>query len=460
MPKFELPQVGGIHLVGIAGAGMSGLAHILLKMGHLISGSDLNDNLITQRLKKQGAVIYLGHRRENLDRRVSLVVVSSAVAADNPEVLEARERGVTVISRGEMLARVVEPLKGIAVSGAHGKTTTTAMIALALERNGFDPTILVGGELRELQGNAKLGKSEYIVTEADESDGSFLKLSPFCTVVTNIENDHLDYYRTFDNIAAAFKQFLGNTRQEGFSVVCWDDHTLRQFSREVDRRFITYGLSPEADFWLDEVEMRGLFASARVRLGEKPLGRLRLSVPGRHNLLNALAAVAVGRELGITFTEVTEALEPFRGVHRRFEILGEVNQVMVVDDYAHHPTEIRATLQAARQLPGRRIIAVFQPHRYTRTSFLFDQFGAAFGDADRIVVNEIYSAGEKPVPGVSAQLIVEAIERRGQKVNYIPQMDEILEFLVSEVRPGDLVLTLGAGNIWTVGEALVRRLQK
>lgn len=446
-------------MVGVGGAGMSGLAQILLSMGYPVTGSDLNENFITQRLRKQGAIIFQGHSAANLGPLVSLVAVSSAVAADNPEVVEARARGVPVIHRGDLLARILKPQKGIAVSGAHGKTTTTAMIALTLERNGIEPSILVGGELKELQGNAKLGAGEYIVTEADESDGSFLKLSPYCTVVTNVENDHLDHYKTFDNIAAAFQQFLDNTRPEGFSVVCWEDETLRRMSQKADRRFITYGSGPKADFWLDEIELQGLTSEARVNYRDKPLGRLKLGVPGVHNLINALAAVAVGQELGIPLEGVAKALLPFKGVGRRFEILGEVSGVTVVDDYAHHPTEIKATLQAAKQISGKRIIAVFQPHRYTRTHFLFDEFGGAFNDADRVIINDIYSAGEKPIPGVSAELIVDAVKRRGREVVYLPSMEEIVELLVREVKADDLVLTLGAGNIWTVGEELVKRLR-
>ncbi|NPV91485.1 MAG: UDP-N-acetylmuramate--L-alanine ligase [Firmicutes bacterium] len=438
---------------------MSGLAFILLQMGCPVSGSDLNESPITHRLAQNGAVVHRGHDARNLDPRVYLVVVSTAVAADNPEVVEARKRDVPVIHRGELLARLFNPRKGIGVSGAHGKTTTTSMIALALERNGLDPTILIGGELKELSGNAKLGRNEYIVSEADESDGSFLKLYPHCTVVTNIENDHLDYYQNFDNIEKAFKQFLANTRPEGFAVVCWDDATLRHLSGQVERRVVTYGLSPEADFWIDRIELDGLSSSGRVNHRDKELGVLELSVPGRHNLVNALAAVAVGHEIGIPFSGVAGALKPFRGVHRRFEILGEVSGVTVVDDYAHHPTEIKATLQAARHIVGKRIIAVFQPHRFTRTNFLFEEFGRAFGDADRVIIDGIYSAGEKPIPGVTAELIVDAVRRQGQEVVYLPDRDKILELLTREVRPDDLVITLGAGNIWTVGEALVKALK-
>jgi len=448
------------HLVGIGGAGMSGIARILLQSGHEVTGSDLAESEVTRRLRREGAVVYQGHERSHVSPETKAVIVSRAVKNDNPEVIEARERGIPVIQRGEMLARIMASYRGIAVCGAHGKTTTTALISLVLERNGLDPTIMVGGELKELEGNARLGKGQYMVAEADESDGSFLLLRPFCTVVTNIEDDHLDYYQTLENIVAAFKKFLSLTLPDGFSVVCWEDPILRQIAESKRSSFITYGFGSEADFWVDGINLKGLSASGWVFHKDTRLGKLELSIPGKHNLLNALAAVAVGRRLGIEFGRIAAALKPFKGVHRRFEVIGEVDGVMVVDDYAHHPTEIRATLGAARSLENRRIIAVFQPHRYTRTHFLHREFGRAFSDADEVIVNEIYSAGEPPIPGVTARLIVEAIEKEGQKpALYFPRKEEIVAYLEKTVRRGDLVLTLGAGHIWTVGRDLVERLR-
>lgn len=458
--ELEGGKAGIYHLVGIGGAGMSGIARILLQSGYKVTGSDLVESEVTFRLQREGAVVYQGHDRAHVDPRTRIVVVSSAVKSDNPEVLEARERGIPVVQRGEMLARIMASYRGIAVCGAHGKTTTTALIAVALERNGFDPTIIVGGELKELEGNARLGQGQYMVAEADESDGSFLRLRPFCTVVTNIENDHLDYYQNLENIIAAFKKFLSLTLPDGFSVVCWEDPILRQIVGSKRDGFVTYGFSPEADFWVEGIELQGLSASGWVFHKNIRLGKLELSIPGKHNLLNALAAVVVGNRLGVEFEKIAAALKPFRGVHRRFEVVGEIDGVMVVDDYAHHPTEIKATLEAARSLKNRRVVAVFQPHRYTRTHFLYREFGHAFGDADEVIVNEIYSAGEAPIPGVTARLIVEAIEKESQKeVLYFPRKEEIVAYLERTVRPGDLVLTLGAGHIWTVGLELVERLK-
>jgi len=444
------------HFVGIGGAGMSGIAKILLQKGHRVSGSDIKRSPVTDRLTKLGALIYIGHSRENVSPDAKLVVVSSAIPKDNPEVLEAKRRGIEIISRGEMLARLMEGYKGISVAGAHGKTTITSMIALCLEKNGFNPTIIVGGELNDIGGNAKLGRGQYFVTEADESDGSFLRLEPYIAVVSNVEDDHLDYYGSFVNIISAFKKYICNVVPEGFAVLCVDDPFLKEVAASGSSRVVTYGFSPSASYRVDLISTKGYSSLCEIFFRKKKLGNLELKVPGRHNMVNALAAIAVSRELGIDFQAAADTLKNFTGVCRRFQLLGKIDGVLVIDDYAHHPTEIAATLSAARQGKPKRIIAVFQPHRFTRTKYLYEEFGRAFGDADLVIVNDIYSAGEKPISGVDARLIVEEINKSSNRnVIYIPSQDETVEFLRKNMRSGDLILTLGAGDVWKIGSTLV-----
>ncbi|GAW92143.1 UDP-N-acetylmuramate--L-alanine ligase [Calderihabitans maritimus] len=450
---------GWIHFVGIGGAGMSGIAKILLELGYQVSGSDLRASDITQRLEKLGARVYIGHRPDNVADNVTRVVVSSAIPVDNPEIQKAKDCGIPVMQRAEMLGWLMQRQKGIAVAGAHGKTTTTSMISLVLERNGLDPTLVVGGEVYDIGCNAKLGRGEYLVAEADESDGSFLKLKPEVAVVTNVENDHLDYYGSFERILEAFTRFVKLVPSHGFALLCTDDRNLNKLASSAGVPCLTYGLKGNPDFQAANVIKNGFETTADILYQGKKIGKVELQIPGVHNIINALAAVAVGMKLGIPFSGIAEALKTFRGVQRRFQLTGEVNGVRVVDDYAHHPTELKATLQAARQTGPRRVIAVFQPHRYTRTKFLHKEFGAAFSKADLVIVNQIYSAGEKPIPGVSAELIVEAIREAGQNVLYFEHQEDIVDFLAEHHYPGDLILTLGAGNIWKTGVELVKRLQ-
>jgi len=440
---------------------MSGLARILLEMGRNVTGSDLNRTPVTERLESLGANCCQGHRAENIGD-ADLVVVSTAIPGDNPELVEAGKRGVPVIHRGDLLALLMESRRGIAVCGAHGKTTTTSMLATILNKNGLDPTILIGGELTDIGGNAKLGRGEYMVAEADESDGSFLKLSPEVVVVTNIEDDHLDYYGSVSEIEASFKRFLHKVRASGVAVVCVDDPNIHRIIDGYDKPVITYGVkSGDGDYTVRDVSLNGIGTGGEVYFRGQRLGHLKLAVPGRHNLANALAAVAVGCHVGLSFSSIAEALQSFKGAGRRFQLLGEVGGVKVVDDYAHHPSEILATVQAARQVGPQRLIGVFQPHRYTRTSLLCDRFGKVFGDVDEVIINEIYSAGEKPIKGVNARLIVDSIKKNGRKdVCYFRTRDEIVNYLERLVQPGDMVLIMGAGNIWTVGEELVKRLKE
>lgn len=450
-----------LHFIGIGGTGMSGIAKVLLEKGYPVSGSDLVGSSTTRRLEQLGAVIFEGHHPSHIPEEVDVVVVSSAVPRDNSEVVAARARNIPVIQRAEMLSRLMQYQKGIAVAGSHGKTTTTSMISLVLQHNRLDPTIVVGGEINDIGGNAKLGRGEYLVAEADESDGSFLRLEPAIVVVTNIEDDHLDYYENLENIIAAFRQFVNKVPPGGTAIMCTDDPNVRRIMDSCSGRVITYGSVEPANYTTGDIQAEGRGTKATVFYQGSPLGQLTLQVPGKHNVLNALAAVAVAREVGLDFNETAESLKSFRGVNRRFQLTGAAKGVEVIDDYAHHPTELKATLAAARQSrPGQRIIAVFQPHRFSRTKFLWPEFGKAFRDADLVVVGDIYPAGEKPIPGVSAELIVDAIRAQGQEVWHLPSREEIVERLTTEAKAGDLVLTLGAGNIWIAGAELVRRLQE
>ncbi len=445
-----------LHFVGIGGTGMSGIAEVLLNLGYPVSGSDLVASPATRRLKKLGAVVHRGHRA-SLAADADVVVVSSAVREDNPEVIEARRRKIPVIPRAEMLAELMRLKEGIAVAGAHGKTTTTGMVAEVLGRGGLDPTVVIGGRIHALKSGAKLGRGELLVAEADESDGSFLKMKPTIAVVTNIDREHLDHYPDLPAIQDAFLQFLSRVPFYGAIVACLDDPNVRAILPRVDRRAITYGLSSEADLSATDVAVAGFGATYTARWRGARLGTIELHVPGRHSVYNSLAAVGVGLEMDIPFTAVARALAHFRGVDRRFQLKGKALGAMVVDDYGHHPTEVAATLASAREAFGVRTIVVFQPHRYTRTRALLEEFGRAFFLADRVVVTEIYPAGEEPIPGVDGGAVADALVRHGHpSVLYEPKLKEIPRILREIVRPGDLVITLGAGDVWKVGDAFIR----
>lgn len=459
MQTTYLDKKKSFHFIGIGGAGMSGLARILLDMGHEVTGSDLNSTQVTEKLEMLGAKCYKGHSALNIINP-DLVVVSTAIPSDNPELLVAQKKGIPVIHRGDVLAMLMGLQRGIAVCGAHGKTTITSMIASVLEKNQLDPTIVIGGELTEIGGNAKLGRGEYLVAEADESDGSFLKLYPEVSVITNIEDDHMDYYGDMSEIIVAFEKFLDQT--SGVAVVCLDDVNVRQIISSYNKPLITYGIdSIEADYTVGKIKYDSTGINGDIYFRGEYLGMLKLSVPGRHNLLNALAAVAVARMSGLSFEQISDSLKTFKGAARRFHLLGEVEGVKVVDDYAHHPSEIYVTLQAAKQVEAGRLIAVFQPHRYTRTSFMYERFGEVLSDADEVIISDIYSAGEKPIEGIHAGLIVESLKKNGfNNVKFIATLDEIVEYLTDFVQNGDLVLTMGAGNVWMAGMKLVNRLRE
>ena len=454
-------KIEKIHFVGIGGIGMSGIAEVLLNLGYKVSGSDLRRSETTDRLASIGGEIHIGHARGNL-AHVDVVVTSTAVKEDNPEVLEARERMIPVIPRAEMLAELMRMKYGIAIAGTHGKTTTTSMVATILTHGGIDPTIVIGGKLNTLGTNAMLGQGKFLVAEADESDGSFLKLSPTIAVVTNIDADHLDYYTGgISQIKDIFVDFINKIPFYGLAVLCLDDRNIAEIIPRVQKRFVTYGLSSQADIRATHIRLEGGRGSFVAHYKGYRMGEVSYAMPGAHNVLNALACIAVAIELDIPFSLIQEGFSRFGGVGRRFQVKGETDGIMVVDDYGHHPAEIRATLAAAKGgWPERRLVVAFQPHRYTRTKELFADFVTCFFDADVLIITDIYAASEQPIDGVSSEALVQAIKRHGQRdVSYTAQREELAGRLKETVRGGDIVLTLGAGNIWQTGEALLDLLK-
>ena len=445
-----------IHFVGIGGSGMSGIAEVLINLGYEVTGSDLEEGATVQRLRGLGGKVHRGHRADNVGE-ADVVVVSSAVKSDNPEVQEARRRQIPVIPRAEMLAELMRIKHGVAIAGSHGKTTTTSMVATILSGAGLDPTIVIGGRLGTLGSNAKLGKGELLVAEADESDGSFLRLTPTIAVVTNIDPEHLEHYGQFANLQRAFADFLNKVPFYGIGIVCLDEPSVQQILPSLTRRVVTYGFSAQADLSASAVELKEFHASFDVALLRRKLGRVVLQVPGRHNVSNALAAIAVGLDLEIPFATIAAQLKEFRGADRRFHLKGETGGVMVIDDYGHHPVEILATLSAAKKGWGRRTVVVFQPHRYTRVGALLGEFARAFYDADVLAVTDIYSAGEAPIPGVTCEAVAHAIEEHGHKdVTLVKDLKEVPGWLQSRVREGDMVITLGAGTVYKAGDEFLR----
>jgi UDP-N-acetylmuramate--alanine ligase len=449
-----------VHFVGIGGIGMSGIAEVLLNLGYRVSGSDRKANALTERLARMGATIFEGHAAENV-RGAEVVVTSSAISIANPEVAEARQQKVPVIQRAEMLAELMRLKYGIAIAGMHGKTTTTSMVASVLAGGGLDPTVVVGGRVDAMGSNARVGKSQYLVAEADESDRSFLKLSPIVSVVTNIDREHMDTYRDMEDVENTFVDFMDRVPFYGMVVLCADDARLRRLWPRLSRRITTYGRSEDADFHVISSDCGEAPVRCRFRVSYRgtDLGEFRLHVPGAHNVLNATAAIAVGLALDLNVDKIRGALEQFRGVDRRFQIKGAAAGVTVVDDYGHHPTEIRATLAAARQCGYKRVHVIFQPHRYTRTRDLSDQFATAFGDADTLLVLDIYAASEEPIEGVSGEGLAQRIVEAGQTTaEYAPSFEAAVARIAALAQPGDMVLTLGAGNVSQVGAMLLHRM--
>ncbi len=438
---------------------MSGIAEVLLNLGYKVSGSDLKLTETTERLQQLDATIYQGHSEKNITD-VDVVVISSAVKSDNPEVMAARSRVIPVIPRAEMLAELMRLKYGIAVAGAHGKTTATSLIGMMLDRGGINPTVVIGGRLNTINTNTILGTGDFMVVEADESDGSFLKLSPTIAVITNIDPEHLEYYHNINEIKRTFLQFANKVPFYGLNILCLDNEHVQDLIPQLEKRYMTYGLTPQADLQAREVTVSKLSMIFKVFYLNKELGTVELNMPGLHNVYNALAAIAIAVELNLDFSVVQDALKTFEGVQRRFQVKGECNNIILVDDYGHHPTEIRATLSAAKEIWKRRLVVVFQPHRYTRTRDLFKDFLTAFNQADLLLLTDIYAAGEDPLPGINAESLFLGIKEHGHKnIYYQPQKEGIVDHLLTLLEPEDVVITLGAGDIWQIGEPLLKKIK-
>jgi UDP-N-acetylmuramate--alanine ligase len=453
-----------VHFVGIGGVGMSGIAEVLYNLGYEVDGSDIKESETTRRLKDMGINISIGHKTENV-KDADVVVISSAVSPDNPEVEAARKLSIPVIPRAEMLAELARLKYSVLVAGAHGKTTTTSLIASVLGEGNLDPTVVIGGKLKSIGSNAKLGQGEFLVAEADESDGSFLKLSPSIAVVTNIDREHMDYFKSIEEIKDAFLSFINKVPFYGLSILCGDSKYIRELLPKIQRRFVTYGLDNDLDLVAKNIKTEGLRSFFEVELNGRTIGLFEVPLIGNHNVSNCLAAIAVANELEMNIEDIKEALRNFSGVQRRFELKGMASGIRVIDDYGHHPTEIVATLKAARKALLRntesktvkgRLVVLFQPHRYTRTRDLLHEFIDAFEDADKIILMDIYSAGEKPLPGINSELLFKGIKDTGKDIEYIENRDEILDYLNSELREADILLTLGAGDVWKIGEDFLK----
>ena len=449
-----------IHFVGIGGIGMSGIAELLLNLGYKVSGSDASSSDLTRRLQSIGGVIYEGHAAKQI-KGADVVVTSAAIVPDNPEIIAAAQASIPVIPRAEMLAELMRLKYSVAIAGAHGKTSTTSLVAAVLDEGGLDPTVVIGGKLKSVGINALLGEGDFIVAEADESDGSFLKMSPTIAVVTNIDREHLDFYKDLDHIKEVFLSFIDRIPFYGLAILCLDDEPIQDIIPKIKKRFTTYGVSSQADIQAKNIESKGLKSRFAVKhLGEH-LGEISLNLPGIHNVYNAMASIAVGLELGIDFEVIKSALEIVQGVQRRLEIKGIARDITVVDDYGHHPTEIKFTLQAAKESwPDRRIVVVFQPHRYSRTQALFDDFTRSFYQSDMLVVLPIYAASEKAIKGVDSQLLFEEIRAHGHKdVVFMPSFTAAVSHLKQTLTAGDILLTLGAGDVYKLGETLLKELK-
>ncbi len=456
--RFKSRHAARVHFVGIGGIGMSGIAEVLVNLGYQVSGSDLKESEITRRLQSLGATCRYGHREDNV-ADVDVVVISSAVKKDNPEVVAARRRKIPVIPRAEMLAELMRLKYAVAIAGSHGKTTTTSMVATVLAAAGLDPTAVVGGKVNVLGSNAKLGKSDLMVVEADESDGSFLHLHPSIAVVTNIDPEHMDHYRTLDALKQAFVDFCNRVPFYGLNVVCLDHPNVQALLPSLEKRFVTYGSSHAADYRLEGISLDGFATTFRAFRREQDLGAFTVRMVGAHNAMNALAVIAIADELDIPLDTVRSALADFGGVQRRFTVRGEAKGITVVDDYGHHPAEVRATLAGARRAFGRRIVVAFQPHRYTRTHDLFEEFCSSFNDADLVFLTSVYAAGEEPILGATADRLAEAVRAHGHPdVTFVEKRADLVKAMLPRLQPGDLVVTLGAGDITNTGSELLAAL--
>lgn len=450
-----------LHFVGIGGIGMSGIAEILIDQGFAITGSDKAESDNTERIASLGAKVYIGHDAKHLEADVDVLVYSSALALDNPEIVEAQRRKLPVIRRAEMLAEVMRLKYGIGIAGTHGKTTTTSMVSLVLMEGGIDPTVIVGGRLHGLAGsNARLGKGDFIVVEADEFDRSFLSITPTIAVLTTLETDHLDCYRDLEDIKSAFIQFASKVPFYGFVILCLDEPALQEIMPKIKKKIITYGLNGQADLQAVDVRHKENASTFIVIREGKELGEIILQIPGKHNVQNALAAIAVGLELQVPFAQVKTGIEKFTGVFRRWEVKAEINGIMVVDDYAHHPTEIAVTLAGVKSGWRRRVVCVFQPHLYSRTRDFYEDFGRAFFNADVLVLTDIYPAREEPIQGITGELIANTAKEFGHKnVHYVPDKKDVPDFLMKMKKRGDIIITMGAGDIWKYGEEFIKKLK-
>jgi UDP-N-acetylmuramate--alanine ligase len=448
-----------VHFIGIGGIGMSGIAEILLSSGYVVSGSDIAESEITKRLASLGATVHYGHNEKNLNHS-DVVVVSSAIDEKNPEIQAARRNKVPIIQRAEMLGELMKMKTSIAIAGTHGKTSTTSMIATIVHDAGLDPTIIIGGRVDALGGNAKLGKGDFLVAEADESDKSFLKLPATIAIVTNIDNDHLNNYGNIQNIKDAFVDFVNRIPFYGHAILCQDDENVKSILPRLNKPYLTYGLSPQATLQARNPTFADFGSNFEVWQEDKKLGEARCNVPGKHNVLNALAALATGMEIGLSFEQASQGLAQFKGVRRRFELKGEKSGIKVFDDYGHHPTEIRATLSAARKAWNGRVVTLFQPHRYSRTKDCYEDFVKAFDDADVVYVANIYPAGEEPIPGISSERLAEDIRQHGHKsVEFLGDAKTCAAKIAPKLQKGDLFLTLGAGSVYQAGEAVLKELK-
>ncbi|MCL2625802.1 MAG: UDP-N-acetylmuramate--L-alanine ligase [Cystobacterineae bacterium] len=457
--RFKTRHSARVHFVGIGGVGMCGIAEVLVNLGYVVSGSDLKSTDITQRLETLGARLHYGHRKENL-KEADVVVISSAIKKDNPEVLAAKAAKIPVIPRAEMLAELMRLKYAVAIAGSHGKTTTTSMVATVMNAAGVDPTVVVGGKVNVLGANAKLGSSALMVAEADESDGSFLRLYPSLAVVTNIDAEHMEHYHSLDALKEAFVTFCNNIPFYGLNVLCLDHPNVQSLLPRMEKRVVTYGTAQSADYRLSDIRLDGFLTHFKASRRNDSLGEFSVKMVGAHNALNAMAVIAIADELHIPLETVREALREFEGVQRRFTVRGEERGVLVVDDYGHHPEEIKATLRGAQQAFNRRLVVAFQPHRYTRTRDLLLEFACAFNDSDALVLLPIYAAGEEAIAGISSEALRHLITQHGHKeVALASNAEEAAEHLCKHTQPGDMVLTLGAGNITQLGPLLLERLR-
>lgn len=453
---ISLKDVKNVHFVGIGGISMSGLAQILLKSGYNVTGSDINDSNIIDKLRKNGAQVYIPHDPKNVEA-AELVVYTAAVKQDNCEIVRAKELRIPIIDRAEFLGMIMKNYDyGIAIAGCHGKTTTTSMVSIIMKNAGLDPTVLVGGEIEAIDGNFRVGNSKYFVTEACEYTESFLKFYPFVAAILNVEKDHLDYFRDLDHIISAFEKFAQLVPEEGSLIVCSDNENAFNISKKVSCKVLTYGIRNKADFYARNIKYDSLgHPTFEVKLRGRKLGTVSLCIPGEHNILNALAAIAIAYNAGIKMSVIKTSLREFKGTHRRFDIKGIRNNITIVDDYAHHPTEIKATLQAAKQFPHQRIWCVFQPHTYTRTKTLFNEFSEAFYDADNVIITDIYAAREKDTGLVKPSELVESINKCSANAVYKNDFKSIAEMIIKEAKPGDLVFTMGAGDVFKLGPMIL-----